>query len=161
RSALGAGDGLRDRGQPRLYDEGVRPDDLDDREQGAGSGSIRDRRWRAVGGSYELFLLRGRPVLPPPLPKQSREQLAAHARRRRGKTAARRQSRRCRMRARLVHRHDGEAFPNSQFIGYDFHPSSIEQAASYAREHGVTANTRFEVATAKGYPGKDFDLVAF
>ena len=54
-----------------------------------------------------------------------------------------------------------KAFPKSQFIGYDFHPSSIEQAAAHAREHGVTANTRFEVATAKGYPEKDLDLVAF
>src|SRR6516165_519856 len=54
-----------------------------------------------------------------------------------------------------------KAFPKSQFIGYDFHPSSIEHAAAHAREHGVTANTRFEVATAKGYPEKNFDLVAF
>jgi 2-polyprenyl-3-methyl-5-hydroxy-6-metoxy-1,4-benzoquinol methylase len=52
-------------------------------------------------------------------------------------------------------------FPNSQFIGYDFHPGSIEQAQAHAREHGVAANTRFEVATAKNYPGSDFDLVAF
>ena len=29
------------------------------------------------------------------------------------------------------------------------------------REHGVTANTRFEVGTAKDYPERDFDLVAF
>ena len=54
-----------------------------------------------------------------------------------------------------------KAFPNSQFIGYDFHPGSIEHAAAHAREHGVTANTGFEVATAKGYPERAFDLVAF
>ena len=54
-----------------------------------------------------------------------------------------------------------KAFPNSQFIGYDFHPSSIEHATAHAREHGVRANTRFEVAAAKNYPEKDFDLVAF
>ena len=54
-----------------------------------------------------------------------------------------------------------KAFPKSQFIGYDFHPSSIEQAVAHAREHDVAANTRFEVATAKGYPERDFDLVAF
>jgi SAM-dependent methyltransferase len=54
-----------------------------------------------------------------------------------------------------------KAFPNSQFIGYDFHSSSIEHAAAHAREHSVTGNTRFEVATAKGYPEKEFDLVAF
>ena len=53
------------------------------------------------------------------------------------------------------------AFPNSEFIGYDFHPNSIEQARAHAREHGVTANTRFEVGTAKQYPERDFDLVTF
>ena len=52
-----------------------------------------------------------------------------------------------------------KAFPNSQFVGYDFHPSSIEHAAAHADEHGVTANARFEVGTAKDYPEKDFDLV--
>jgi SAM-dependent methyltransferase len=54
-----------------------------------------------------------------------------------------------------------KAFPNSQFIGYDFHPRSIEQAAAHAREHAVTANTRFEVGTAKEYPEKELDLVTF
>ncbi len=53
-----------------------------------------------------------------------------------------------------------QAFPNSQFVGYDFHPSSIEHARAHAGEHGVTANTRFEVGTAKQFPEKDFDLVA-
>jgi 2-polyprenyl-3-methyl-5-hydroxy-6-metoxy-1,4-benzoquinol methylase len=54
-----------------------------------------------------------------------------------------------------------QAFPNSQFIGYDFHPSSIEHAQAHARDEGVSANARFEVAPAKEYPGKDFDLVTF
>jgi len=54
-----------------------------------------------------------------------------------------------------------KAFPNSQFIGYDFHPSSIEHAAAHTREHDVASNTRFEVATAQNYPEKDFDLIAF
>ena len=54
-----------------------------------------------------------------------------------------------------------QAFPKSQFIGYDYHPSSIEHAQAHARDHGVAANTRFEVGTAKNYPEKDFDLVAF
>ncbi len=53
------------------------------------------------------------------------------------------------------------AFPNSEFVGYDFHPSSVEQAERHARDHGVGGNSRFEVATAKNYPDKDFDLVAF
>jgi 2-polyprenyl-3-methyl-5-hydroxy-6-metoxy-1,4-benzoquinol methylase len=54
-----------------------------------------------------------------------------------------------------------KAFPKSQFIGYDYHPSSIEQAAAHAREHAVTANTRFEVGTAKEYPETELDLVTF
>jgi hypothetical protein len=46
---------------------GVRPDDLDDREQGPGPVGIPDRRRRAVERSYELFLLCGRPLFPPRL----------------------------------------------------------------------------------------------
>ena len=52
-----------------------------------------------------------------------------------------------------------KAFPKSQFIGYDFHPSSIQEAAAHAKSHGVSKNARFEVGLAKDYPGKDFDLV--
>lgn len=54
-----------------------------------------------------------------------------------------------------------KAFPNSQFIGYDFHPNSIEHARAHAREHGVSSNARFEVGTAKDYAEQDFDLVTF
>src|SRR6266853_716754 len=52
-----------------------------------------------------------------------------------------------------------KAFPKSQFIGYDFHPGSIEEAQAHAETHGVSANTRFAEGLAKDYPGKDFDLV--
>ena len=54
-----------------------------------------------------------------------------------------------------------KAFPNSTFVGYDFHPDSIAQARAHAEQHGVTANTRFEVALAGDFPGKDLDLVTF
>jgi SAM-dependent methyltransferase len=54
-----------------------------------------------------------------------------------------------------------KAFPNSTFIGYDFHPGSVEQARLHAKQHGVTANAKFEVAMASDYSGKDFDLVTF
>jgi 2-polyprenyl-3-methyl-5-hydroxy-6-metoxy-1,4-benzoquinol methylase len=54
-----------------------------------------------------------------------------------------------------------KAFPNSTFVGYDFHPSSIENARAHAREHGVSDNARFEVARAKEFPGTGFDLVTF
>lgn len=52
-----------------------------------------------------------------------------------------------------------KAFPNSEFIGYDFHAGSIDDARQHAKSHGVAANTRFEVGLAKDFAGKDFDLV--
>lgn len=54
-----------------------------------------------------------------------------------------------------------KAFANTQFIGYDFHPGSIAAATAHAAEHGVSANCRFAVGTAKDFPERDFDLVAF
>jgi SAM-dependent methyltransferase len=52
-----------------------------------------------------------------------------------------------------------KAFSNSQFIGYDFHPGSIEDARAHAEMHDVSENARFEVGLAKDYPGGGFDLV--
>jgi SAM-dependent methyltransferase len=52
------------------------------------------------------------------------------------------------------------AFPNSHFFGFDSHPASIERARKAAVEAGVAANTSFDVAPAKSYPGT-YDLVAF
>ena len=54
-----------------------------------------------------------------------------------------------------------KAFPNSTFIGYDFHEGSIAQARDHAAAHGVSGNTRFEVAMASDFPAKDLDLVTF
>lgn len=53
-----------------------------------------------------------------------------------------------------------QAFPNSQFFGFDYHPASIEQARAYAQEQNVT-NITFEVAAAKSYPGKNYDFVTY
>ena len=53
-----------------------------------------------------------------------------------------------------------QAFPKSQFVGYDFHPGSVDAARAHAREHNVT-NASFEVGTAKDYPGADLDFVTF
>ncbi|NNF44789.1 MAG: class I SAM-dependent methyltransferase [Phycisphaerales bacterium] len=53
-----------------------------------------------------------------------------------------------------------EAFPQSEFIGFDFHDASIECANERAKDAGLN-NVRFEVATAKHYPGNEYDLVAF
>ncbi|WP_236033348.1 class I SAM-dependent methyltransferase [Belnapia mucosa] len=54
-----------------------------------------------------------------------------------------------------------KAFPNSRFVGYDYHEGSIADARKHAEAHGVAGNTRFEVATAKEIPDAAFDLVAF
>jgi SAM-dependent methyltransferase len=49
-----------------------------------------------------------------------------------------------------------EAFPNSEFVGYDFHDASIDEASKLAES---VPNIRFEVARAQDYAGTDFDLV--
>ena len=54
-----------------------------------------------------------------------------------------------------------KAWPKSTFIGYDNHPPSIETARERAHAAGVGDRVTFEVAPAKSYPGRDFDLVAF
>jgi 2-polyprenyl-3-methyl-5-hydroxy-6-metoxy-1,4-benzoquinol methylase len=52
-----------------------------------------------------------------------------------------------------------EAFPESSFIGFDFHEPSIEAARQHADEHGLADRVRFEVATAKEIAEDGFDLV--
>jgi SAM-dependent methyltransferase len=52
-----------------------------------------------------------------------------------------------------------EAFPNSEFVGYDFHAPSVEQANAHAQAHGMAGRVRFETAPAKEIAGRDFDLV--
>jgi SAM-dependent methyltransferase len=53
-----------------------------------------------------------------------------------------------------------EAYPRSEFVGFDYHAESIESARTHAREAGLEDRVSFEVATAKGYPGSGYDLVA-
>jgi SAM-dependent methyltransferase len=53
-----------------------------------------------------------------------------------------------------------QAFPRSQFIGYDYHADSIRVATERAEQAGLT-NLRFEAADASSYPDRDFDLLAF
>jgi SAM-dependent methyltransferase len=52
-----------------------------------------------------------------------------------------------------------EAFPESEFHGFDYHPASIEGAREAAADAGID-NTDFEIASAKDYTGTDYDLVA-
>ena len=51
-----------------------------------------------------------------------------------------------------------QAFPASQFTGFDFHPGSIAAATAHARSHGLT-NLRFAVARAQDFPAEDLDLI--
>jgi SAM-dependent methyltransferase len=52
-----------------------------------------------------------------------------------------------------------KAFPKSTFVGYDYHGPSIDAATKAVRDAGIAANCSFEVASAKDYSGRDFDLV--
>tara|TARA_R110002020_G_scaffold161853_4_gene347239 strand:- start:1615 stop:2664 length:1050 start_codon:yes stop_codon:yes gene_type:complete len=51
-----------------------------------------------------------------------------------------------------------QAFPKSQFTGYDFHAGSIAAASAHAQSHGLT-NLHFEVGRAQDFTGRDFDLI--
>src|SRR5438067_1211179 len=51
-----------------------------------------------------------------------------------------------------------KAFPNSTFVGSDYHAGSIETARERARAAGL-ANVRFDVAPAAGYGGTKYDFV--
>lgn len=53
-----------------------------------------------------------------------------------------------------------KAYPNSAFVGYDYHAASIETARRRADDAGVSDRVRFEVAAADEYPGT-YDLVAY
>ena len=52
-----------------------------------------------------------------------------------------------------------EAFPQSTFVGSDYHAGSIETARERARNAGVAERTRFEAVPAAEHPGGDYDLV--
>ncbi|MBW8840471.1 MAG: class I SAM-dependent methyltransferase [Sphingomonadales bacterium] len=51
------------------------------------------------------------------------------------------------------------AYPESAFVGYDFHEPSIEEARRHASEHGLGDRVRFEVAAAKDIAEQGFDLI--
>jgi 2-polyprenyl-3-methyl-5-hydroxy-6-metoxy-1,4-benzoquinol methylase len=53
-----------------------------------------------------------------------------------------------------------QAFPDSQFVGIDYHDKSIEMARQRATQAGV-ANATFQVADATSYDSGPYDLIAF
>jgi SAM-dependent methyltransferase len=52
-----------------------------------------------------------------------------------------------------------EAFPESRFVGFDFHEPSVQEARRHAEAHGVSGRVRFEAASAKDIRETGFDLV--
>jgi SAM-dependent methyltransferase len=54
-----------------------------------------------------------------------------------------------------------KAYPKSEFFGFDYHAPSLERAKELAKEAGVSDRVTFAKATAKDFPARDYDLVAF
>ncbi|WP_394618496.1 class I SAM-dependent methyltransferase [Lentzea sp. JNUCC 0626] len=52
-----------------------------------------------------------------------------------------------------------QAFPQSTFVGSDYHPESIRTARDRAEAAGVSDRVTFEVASAKDFTGTGYDLV--
>jgi SAM-dependent methyltransferase len=52
-----------------------------------------------------------------------------------------------------------EAFERSTFAGFDIHEPSIDAARAAATEARVDHRARFDVASAKAFPGQGYDLV--
>ncbi len=52
-----------------------------------------------------------------------------------------------------------EAYPRSEFVGFDYHDGSIEAAREKAAQAGFNGRVSFEVAKAKDYAGNGYDLV--
>lgn len=52
-----------------------------------------------------------------------------------------------------------EAYPDSTFVGIDYHDHSIDVARERAEEANVADRVSFEVATAEEYDGSEYDLV--
>ena len=54
-----------------------------------------------------------------------------------------------------------QAYPASRFVGFDYHTPSITTATQRAADGEVADRVRFVQATAKDYPGQDYDLICF
>jgi SAM-dependent methyltransferase len=54
-----------------------------------------------------------------------------------------------------------KAYPDSTFHAFDSHEASILHARKAAEGAGVATRVRFEVGDAAGFPGENYDLIAF
>ena len=87
--------------------------------------------------------------------------VAAGAGRRRGEARARRGGRRRRLRAWIFNHHHGESVPEIDFRRLRLSSRVGRAGAGPCRAARSDANTKFEVAMASDFPGKDLDLVTF
>jgi SAM-dependent methyltransferase len=53
-----------------------------------------------------------------------------------------------------------KAFPNSHIFGFDYHDKSIEMANATAKREGVDDRVTFQLASAKEFPGNEYDFVS-
>ena len=54
-----------------------------------------------------------------------------------------------------------KTYPNSRFVGIDFHKPSVELAGKRAADAGVGGRVTFTTAAAQEYTERDFDLICF
>jgi 2-polyprenyl-3-methyl-5-hydroxy-6-metoxy-1,4-benzoquinol methylase len=54
-----------------------------------------------------------------------------------------------------------QAYPNSTFHGFDYHPKSIELARERAKSAGLSDRIVFEALPAKSIPPGNYDLIAY
>ncbi|MGC4012328.1 MAG: class I SAM-dependent methyltransferase [Pseudomonas sp.] len=54
-----------------------------------------------------------------------------------------------------------QSFPASNFVGFDYHQPSIDVANQRAGQAQVSGRAGFQRASAKDYPGNDYDLICF
>lgn len=54
-----------------------------------------------------------------------------------------------------------EAYPNSEFYGFDYHRASIDGAKQNSDKAGVSDRVHFEVSGATSFPGDGYSLVCF
>lgn len=52
-----------------------------------------------------------------------------------------------------------QAFPNSQFAGFDYHAGSVEAAKRSAQAAGLSSRVHFDVASATDFPGGPYDFI--
>ena len=52
-----------------------------------------------------------------------------------------------------------KAYPNTRFVGYDFHEPSVHEARNHAKTHGVSDRVTFVATNAKEIKDTGFDLV--